>query len=67
MTFKDTLYAYLYNKSEAIDDYYTRLADNYRIFSADEMDYIELLIARTRKRLIDEIQQEIVALSVKIK
>lgn len=67
MTFRDSLYQYLYFKTERIDDYYSTLVDNYRLFGADELDYVELIIAKARKTLMDEIQQEIVLLSRKIK
>lgn len=66
MTFRDSLYQYLYFKTERIDDYYNTLVDNYRLFGADELDYVELIIAKSRKSLMDEIQQEIVLLSRKI-
>lgn len=67
MTFRDTLYEYFFNKSTAIDNYYQSLVDNFRLFNSDELDYVELLIARTRKNLIDEIQHEVILLSRKIK
>lgn len=67
MTFSDTLYEYFYNKSKAIYSYYTWLVDNYSIFSSDEFDYVELLIVKIRKDLIDEIQRDIILISRNVK
>ena len=49
MTFRDSLYQCLSFKTERIDDYYNTLVDNYRLFGADELDYVELIIAKSRK------------------
>lgn len=67
MTFRDTLYQYLYFKTERIDDYYDRLVDQIRVMKYDELDYMEIIIAKVRKDLMNEIQQEIILLSAKIK
>lgn len=51
MTFRDTLYQYLYFKTERIDDYYDRLVDQIRVMKYDELDYMEIIIAKVRKDL----------------
>ena len=65
MTLKDDLYQYLYYKGQRIDDYYTQLRNQYRLLDADEVDYIELLIAKVRKDLFREIVTDIMHLRKK--
>lgn len=62
MIFKDNLFHYLYMKSESIDSYYDLLRNNFRVIDADEMDYIELLIARNRRDLMREVTKDVVSL-----
>ncbi len=62
MTLRDNLYEYLYLKGERIDGYYEQLRSQYRIIDADEVDYIEMIIAKTRRDLFREIVHDILNL-----
>ena len=63
MTLRDNIYQYLYLKGDRIENYYDTLVENYRVLKADELDYVELIIAKARRDLFREIQNDILIMA----
>lgn len=63
MTFRDSIYQYLYCKGEQLDNYYDSLKENIRILRIDEVDYMELIIAKVRCDLFRELSGDIMRLT----
>ncbi len=63
MTLRDNIYQYLYLKGDRIENYYDTLVENYRVLKADELDYVELIIAKARCDLFREIQNDILIMA----
>lgn len=59
MDIKSTILLYLMNQSDNLDNRYSELRDYIRYHKADEVDYIELIIAKARKDLFDEIRADL--------
>lgn len=59
MNFKDKTIVYLYNRNTQLDNEYNRLVSNYRFHQADECDLLEIIIAKARRDLMDELLLDI--------
>ena len=55
MNFKDKLIIYLYNRQNAIEEEFDNTIQNVRFKRNDEVDYLECIIAKSRKDLVNEI------------
>ena len=55
----DLIIAYLYNKSVQSDREYEQLISNLRCRKADEEDYLECIISKARRDIVDEILLDI--------
>jgi len=58
-SYKVIVLQYLYNRSTVIEeDYVSKLSYN-RFHSTDELDWLELIIAKARKDLMNEISKDL--------
>lgn len=55
MKLSDKIIIYLYNKQNSLEDEYNEHENYYKYRRKDENDYLESIIALTRKNLINEI------------
>lgn len=62
MTFKDKLIIYLYNKQNQLELEAENSRNFARFHRCDQIDYLECIIADTRKNLVQEIIDDIMAL-----
>lgn len=62
MTFKDKLIIYLYNKQNQLELDAENSRNFARFHRCDQIDYLECIIADTRKNLVQEIIDDIMAL-----
>lgn len=62
MTFKDKILIYVYRKLTETEDDYENTIRRLRYSKADEVDYIESLVAKVRKDVITEISADIMAI-----
>lgn len=59
INFKVALLQYLYNKETVIEqDYLSKISYN-RYHNTDEVDWLEIIIAKARKDLINEISKDL--------
>lgn len=59
MKFKDNVIVYLYNRNTQLDNEYISLVNNYRFHHMDEADLLEIIIAKARRDLCDEIIRDV--------
>ena len=59
MTFRDKLFLYFNNRGTAIENDYAELVSQMRYRAKDEVDYLELIIAKVRKDTFNEILGDI--------
>ncbi len=62
MTFKDKIFVYLLHKSQFLDNDYDSQKSYYRYRNCDEVDYLECIIKKARKDLINEIMTDIISI-----
>lgn len=59
INFKISVLQYLYNKETAIEqDYLSKISYN-RYHNTDEVDWLEIIIAKARKDVINEISKDL--------
>lgn len=62
MTFKDKILVYLLQRSDIADNQYNDTLHHFRYHSADEVDYLELIIKKARKDVYAEILRDLLNL-----
>lgn len=60
MTKKELFLIYLYNLSSRLDSDYEQLVLNSRSRKSDEVDYLELIMAKTRKDTVNDVLVEFI-------
>lgn len=55
MTKRELIFLYFYNLSDKLDNDYDQLVLNNRSRKSDEVDYLELIIAKTKKDTINSV------------
>lgn len=59
MGYRLNVIQYIYNRSSVLEsEYYSKL-DHFRYHRADEVDYLEIIIAKARNDLMKEISQDL--------
>lgn len=56
----DLMLIYLYNLSSRLDSDYEQLVLNSRSRKSDEVDYLELIMAKTRKDTVNDVLTEFI-------
>lgn len=59
MGLKVDVMSYLYNRTSVIEEEYLAKSAYMRYHRVDEVDYLELIIAKARKDLINEISKDL--------
>lgn len=60
MTKKELFLIYLYNLSSRLDSDYEQLVLNSRSRKSDEVDYLELIMAKTKKDTVNDVLVEFI-------
>ena len=59
MGFKLNTLAYIYNKQIQLEDEYNSILSHFRYHRLDEVDMLEIIIAKARKDLVREISKDL--------
>lgn len=59
ISYKIAVVKYLYERQIKIEDDYNSKLNYFRYHRADEVDHLEIIIAKARKDLINEISQDL--------
>lgn len=62
LNLKTLLLSYFYNRSAVLDNEYNTKLQYFRYHNGDEVDCLEIIIAKARKDLINEILNDIINL-----
>lgn len=59
ISYKIAVIKYLYHKLTSLEEEYNNKISYFRYHKADEVDHLEIIIAKARKDLINEILQDL--------
>lgn len=59
ISYKISVIKYLYHKLSTLEEEYNSKINYFRYHKADEVDHLEIIIAKARKDLINEITQDL--------
>ena len=59
ISYKIAVIKYLYHKLTSLEEEYNNKISYFRYHKADEVDYLEIIIAKARKDLMNEISQDL--------
>lgn len=59
ISYKIAVIKYIYERVSKIEDEYNSKISYFRYHKADEVDHLEIIIAKARKDLINEIMQDL--------
>lgn len=59
ISYKIAIIKYLYERQIRLEDEYNAKTNYFRYHRADEVDYLEIIIAKARKDLINEISKDL--------